>query len=105
MTKIEPILKELHKGLQRIYGVRLKGTFLFGSYARGETDENSDIDVALVLDDFDYAGEEISRSSALVAEICLKYACLISIVPIREKDWQKRRSPLLLNIRKEGVAI
>ena len=105
MTKIEPILKELHKGLQGIYGFRLKGIFLFGSYARGETDENSDIDVALVLDDFDYAGEEISRSSELVAEICLKHDCLISVVPIREKDWQKRRSPLLLNIRKEGVAI
>ena len=40
-AKIEPIAKQYN--LSKVY--------LFGSYARGEEDENSDIDIALELED------------------------------------------------------
>ena len=33
-------------------GIPLKEVFLFGSYARGDADKNSDIDVALIADSF-----------------------------------------------------
>ena len=100
-----PIIRKLANGLRDLYGKRLRNLILFGSYARGDYDEDSDIDIAVVLDKFEYAGEEISNSSDIVAKICLENDCLIALVPIREMDWKSRKTPLLENIRKEGVLI
>jgi uncharacterized protein len=102
---IQPILRELKAALQELYGERLKGLYLFGSYARGEAREDSDIDVAMVLDDFDSANSEISRTGALVADLSLEHECVVSLIPVRESDLRVRRSPLLLNLRREGAAV
>jgi hypothetical protein len=40
----------------------------------------------------------------IVTEINLKYGVLISIYPVSEKDYASVNSPLLLNLRREGVA-
>ena len=45
--RIKPLLSELKVGLQRIYHDRLHGVYLYGSYARGEADSDSDVDVGL----------------------------------------------------------
>ena len=52
---ISKLLKELKEGLNRLYGERLKGLYLYGSYARGDYKEGSDLDILLVLDDFERA--------------------------------------------------
>lgn len=104
-TDTQTITHELRRGLEAHYGRRVKDVTLFGSQARGEAVTGSDIDVALVLDDFASAGEELSTLSGLVAGLSLKHGCVISIVPIRERDWRRSLTPLLINIRREGVSI
>ena len=47
---ITHLLKELKQALQAIYGDRLRGLYLYGSYARGEEIEDSDVDVLIVLE-------------------------------------------------------
>ena len=47
--KLRPLLEELKRGLQEIYGDRLRAVLLFGSQARGEATEDSDVDVAVPL--------------------------------------------------------
>ncbi len=42
---IERLLAELKTNLMAIYGDRFKALYLFGSYARGEEDPESDVDV------------------------------------------------------------
>ncbi len=103
--RLQTILKSLKKGLQRLYGPRLKGLTLYGSYARGEATPDSDIDVALVLDDFPDAWTEIRRVGDLVSRLCLRFSVLVAIYPVREHDLQTGQSPLFLNIRREGVPI
>jgi len=39
----------------------------------------------------------------IITEINLKYDVLISVYPISEKDYSTVNSPLLINVRKEGV--
>ena len=102
---IEPILQELRRSLSRLYGPRLKGLTLYGSHARVQAVEGSDIDVAVIVDDFASAGDEISACSDVIASLSLAHNCVISIVPIRERDWRTRQTPLLMNIRREGLAI
>jgi predicted nucleotidyltransferase len=102
---INVILQELKEELQNRYGKKLKGVLLFGSYARGEQKVGSDIDIAIILDDFSHACTEIERTGDIVSSISLKFDTLISLVPIKEKDWHKRKTTLISNIKHEGVAI
>ncbi|MDO9287154.1 MAG: nucleotidyltransferase domain-containing protein [Thermodesulfovibrionales bacterium] len=105
MADIALILSKLKNGLAEIYGSRLHTLNVYGSYARNEGVSGSDIDVALVLDDFEDSWTEIECTGALVSRISLEHNVVISILPIRERHWKERQSPLLINIRKESVAV
>lgn len=98
------IIKELRDGLQKIYNGRLKGLFLFGSYARGEEDSESDLDVLVVLDQCDNYGEEIDRTSQLTADLSLKHRVSISRVFVPEHDWLTRQTPFLKNVHDEAIS-
>lgn len=100
---IKSLLSELRAALGTIYGDRLKGAYLFGSYARGEADDESDVDVLIVLDQYDYYGTEIDRTSELISTLSLKYGVSISRVFITERDWLRGDTYFLLNARQEAI--
>lgn len=102
-VNIERLLVELKEGLNESYSERLKAVYLFGSYARGDYDESSDVDVMIVLSDYQNYGAEIDRSGELVSQFSIKYGISISRVIMKEIQWQKSDTPLLRNIRAEGV--
>ena len=105
-NNIRKILRELKKGLVKIYGDQLKAVYLFGSFARGEgrlTD--SDIDVMVVLKgEFDYWKMD-KLSSELVANLSLENDVLISTKLASETKYAESKMPLYINVRKEGVAV
>jgi hypothetical protein len=39
----------------------------------------------------------------IITEINLKHKVLISVYPVSEKDYSTVNSPLLINVRREGV--
>ena len=98
------LLDELRRGLESIYGPRLKGLWLFGSYARGEQDDESDVDVLVVLSDIANYGTEVERTSGLSSALCLAHGPSVSLVFAREADWARPESPFLRNVRTEAIA-
>jgi predicted nucleotidyltransferase len=98
-----PIIRLQHK-LRELYGERLRGVILYGSYARGTQTQQSDIDVAVVLDGDVKPGLEIDRMIDVVTDLNLEYDTLISVYPVSASDYHSRRSPLLINLRREGIA-
>ena len=102
---IEKLLKELKQGLIRLYGERLKGVYLYGSYARGDFQEGSDLDVLVVLNDFERAPVELGRTDDLMGNLSLEYLITISPMFMREKDWLTADKPLLRNVRVDAVAV
>ena len=102
-VEIKNLLTELKQGLARIYGNRLKAVYLFGSYARGDYHEGSDLDVMIVLSDYQNYGAEIDRSGELISQLSLESGISISRVIMKEIQWRESDTPLLRNIRAEGV--
>jgi predicted nucleotidyltransferase len=100
---IRVLISELKAGLVRLYGDRLKGVYLYGSYARGDQDRESDIDILIVLDPLDQYGKEVDRTSRLVSDLSLEYGLSISRVFVSEGDWLKQQTPFLVNAREEAI--
>ena len=104
-AKINELLADLKKGLVKLYGNRLKGLYLYGSYARGDQREGSDLDVLVVLTDFERAPIELKRTDDLMGNLSLEYLITISPMFMRETDWLLADKPLLRNVRVEGVPV
>jgi predicted nucleotidyltransferase len=96
-------LAEFKQAVVELYGPRLRRVVLYGSWARGDAGPDSDIDVAVVLDGDVRPGQEIDRMNDAVTDINLRHGVLIAVCPVASSDWQSLRSPLLLNLRREGV--
>ncbi len=103
--RIKKILRETQKQLQKIYHKRLKELILFGSYARGDFAEDSDIDIILLLDDIDNTFQEREKYLPEICKISLEYDKIISIIPFDYREFKQKRTPLILNVNKEGIRI
>ena len=97
------VLDEFKAELRKLYGERLKDVILYGSYARGNASEKSDIDVMVVLEGSIMPGREIDRMIDVITDINLKYGVLLAVVPVSEEKYFNVNSPLLLNVRREGI--
>lgn len=104
-NQLRAILTEIRDSLRQIYQHRLKELILFGSHARGEQEQYSDIDLILLLEDVENESRERDRYLPLISDISLKYDTVVSIIPFDMKDFQSRRTPLILNVQKEGIRI
>ncbi|MBI3611438.1 MAG: nucleotidyltransferase domain-containing protein [Nitrospirae bacterium] len=101
----QEILTKLKGLLIQIYGERFQGLYLYGSFARGEERPGSDLDVAMILDDFERPWIEIQRTGQIVSDLSLEYEATISLIPLRASDWAGKLKPLVRNIHREGVAV
>jgi len=101
----QQVLLDLRRGLQSLYGDRLSRLILFGSRARGDARSDSDYDVMVVLRGAVDVNDEFVRTSEVVGRICLQHDALITCVYVSEKEHASGVSPLLRNVRSEGVPV
>jgi predicted nucleotidyltransferase len=99
-------LQEVKSKLIELLGDKLKRFVLFGSRARGDADEISDIDVAVVVADLT---KEVKRKIIdCVVEVEVKYLVPISIIVFSEDEFRRLRElerRIALDIEMEGVEI
>ena len=100
---VRTVIAEARALLEREYGDRMVEVILYGSQARGDAVEGSDVDLLVVLRGEVSAGAETSRLSWPLAELSLRHDTIVSCVFMSETRYWNERSPFLLNVRREGV--
>jgi predicted nucleotidyltransferase len=102
----EKIVNRIKKYLERMEqeGMAVDFSILYGSYARGQADPLSDIDLIVVSPAFDpvHRREDIRRLWRIAAEIDNR----IEPVPCGKKEWEQDDwQPLLEIARREGIKV
>lgn len=100
---INPILEDFKKRVRKLYGNKLKNILLYGSWARGDAKEHSDIDLAVLLKGEVNPEREIDRMIEIITDLQLKYYTLISVYPVSEHNYKSVKSPLLINVHRDGI--
>jgi uncharacterized protein len=99
------MLASLRDYFQQEYGDRLDRLILFGSQARGDATSTSDIDILIVLQDPVNTSDELRRTSQFIAQFCLQHNLLVSRLFLPQSRFEHENSPLLRNIRQEGILL
>lgn len=93
--------------LKETYGTDFCQAVLFGSRAREDAEEVSDVDILVVLRDYRDYWAELHRVAnlAYASTFGSDIPVVISAFPVREGEYYREETPLLLNVRREGVRV
>ena len=106
MKDIQPIIQEFTEQAKAHYGNRLSKIILFGSYARGEAHEDSDVDVMLLLNDESVsANYEKTQIFDITWALFMKYSIIISALPVSLQKYVSTNKALYRFVKKEGVSL
>ena len=104
-SNVKQAFLEYKERLTDILGDKISEVYLYGSHARGDADEDSDIDVVLVIRGaIDYS-DLIHQTSEITSQISLKYDVVLSRSFVSEEDFSTRQTPFLINVRKDKVLL
>ena len=101
----EDVAREVAAELRDLYGERLRKVLLFGSWARGDADPESDIDLLVVLDHVDSVWEELRRMDDLLWRHSLENEIVVSTVVIGESRFDEPDVLALIRAKLEGRAL
>jgi predicted nucleotidyltransferase len=108
-AELKHILDELIQNVIPIFESKLKRVILFGSYARGDYDEESDIDVMFLIDDDAKILHNKYRKPVrrIISDIDFKYGVLLCSVLQNEHDFYEcvNSIPFYQNVEKEGITL
>ena len=98
------IASKVRSELEKLYGQRLRGVYLYGSAARDQLTPDSDIDIAIVLDEIPDRFDEYELTSQLGSDVSLEYDTLVTFLFVSEDDYKNGRFAIHRNIKDEGIA-
>lgn len=103
--ELQAILQELKEKLSNLYGDRLADLILYGSQARGDAEDGSDIDVLIVLRDNVISPEDTQKARDIVYELSYDHNTVVSCVYIDHKTFLRGQGPLVRNVLREGIKL
>lgn len=102
------ILLDVKEEVRQLFGDKLRQLVLYGSYARNESDPESDIDIMIMVDDSE---DGLKKYRYLIAdvmgELTIKYGKLISLTEVTYDRYTDYLDilPFYKNISEEGIEI
>ena len=106
--QLKKLTSDMVQEYRRVYGKDIETILLFGSYARGDQENDSDVDiVAIVHGERMDLQERLKEIWDVSVDIGLENDVVVSatVIPFDEFEMFKRILPYYINIVKEGVEI
>ena len=102
---IEHITHKVKNHLKKVYGERLESVILYGSFAKDNATDDSDIDLAVILKGEVNPPKEINRVIDIIHDAGLEHNELISIFPVSSESMINPVWPLYKSLNEEGIKI
>lgn len=106
--QLDEILDRTVAEAKEIFGPAFHGAILYGSFARGDYDDESDVDVLILAD---LPAEELFRYRARIDHLCgsilFEYGVVLSVLEKDVATYEKYKGalPFYQNIEREGRKI
>lgn len=104
--EMRTLLEKYVEEIKKIYGLHLKSVILYGSYARGDFKEDSDIDIMILVDISDLELKQyFEKLSDMTFDFNMDYNLEINPIAKNEEHFKKWISnyPFYANVNNEGV--
>jgi len=103
--RITQLVNQVKNHLIMRYEEKIRGIILYGSHARGEATNDSDIDILVLIDDSLDPFEVRKSLSDLLFDILLEHGELISVVVLPEGFFKEYNYPFMINVKREGIRV
>lgn len=102
----DDVREELVQGLTDIFRENLTTIILYGSVARNEATDESDVDIAVIVREQVDSGTK-KRFVHWAADMDIRHERVFSIVDIQESNMERWGNvlPFYQNVRKEGIVL
>jgi uncharacterized protein len=103
MWTADPVLVKFRTAVAAEYGARIERVVLYGSRARGDGNSDSDYDIAVFLDGLSSRWQEFRRLAVIEIELLDETGAVVHAMPYPAGSWRDPASPLMYEIRKDGL--
>ena len=107
-SELQVVLEKIKDRSEKLFGQALDKIILYGSYARGDYTDESDIDIMIILNCSDRDVRKMRRMATEIAsDISLEQDVFLSILLRDKKHYEENIEffPFYRNISREGVAV
>lgn len=107
-TQLNKIISQIVEAYRDIYGQAIKNIVMYGSFARGDFDDESDIDFAAIVEgERQELQKQLEKVWDKASDIGLEYDAVVSpvVIPNDEFIQYKDKLPYYQNIDKEGIIV
>ncbi|HPJ34778.1 MAG TPA: nucleotidyltransferase domain-containing protein [Spirochaetota bacterium] len=108
MVNINEVAVEVEKRVRNIFLKEPVKVMIYGSYATGTFDDESDLDIIVLVSESD---EKIEKKrdliSEVIAEISFEYNIFVSVIVKNDKLFYERAGyvPFYMNVARTGVEV
>jgi predicted nucleotidyltransferase len=102
---VREVILKLESGLKEFYGDRFRGLLLYGSYARGDAREGSDVDLLLLLKGPVDPVREIIESEPVTWPLSLDSGLVLSVMPADDEAYRRGEGLFLSAVRNDAVPV
>ena len=107
-TQLNKITSQIVEAYRDIYGQSIKNIVMYGSFARGDFDDESNIDfAAIVVGERQELQKKLEEVWDKASDIGLEHDAVVSpvVIPYEEFLEYKDKLPYYRNIDKEGIIV